>query len=191
MATLVKIRGLDRGKSVVSDGSVTGGSYRGFRIPQGMGLYYPAGVKATLTPTANTQSYTALYGGTYGNAIKVQTATGTLAVSVSYAAGTAVPTILVTAPATATLAANQAVVAAVNAHAEASQWVVAAIAGTGAAAHAVVAATNLATGTNVGTGQPIYQNVSTKVTSIVDVDDAATQKVLKRNQYRYISLGAA
>lgn len=189
MATLVKIRGLDRGKSVVADGTV--GPPRGFRIPGGFGQQFPLGAKATLTPTTNTQSYTALYAGTYGNAIKVQTAVGTLAVSVTYAAGTAVPTILVTAPATATLAANQAVVAAVNANFEAAQWVVAAIAGTGAAAHAAVAATNLASGTNVGTGQPFYINVASKTTSIIDIDEPQTAKTLRRNVGRYVSLGLA
>lgn len=185
MATLVKIKGLERGNSAVGSGFVA----RGFRIPAG--TQYPAGVKASLTPTANTQTYTAKYGGTYGNAIRIQTAVGTLAVSVSYAASTGDPTILVTAPATATLVANQAVVAAVNAHAEASQFVTASIAGTGAAAHAVVAAAPLSGGTNVGTAQPFYRAVNNKSLVVVDVDDPAVARVLVRSKGRWISLGAA
>jgi hypothetical protein len=186
MATLVKIKGIDRGPSAVGSDLAT----RGFRVPAGLGQQFPSGVKASYTPTANTQTYTANYGGTYGNNFRVQTAVGTLAVSVSYAASTGYPTVLVTAPATATLAANQAVVAAVNAHAEASQYVTASVAGTGAAAHAVVAATALSGGTDVGTGQAIFRLVNNKVGPvIVDVDDPATAKVLRRNGYRFVSLG--
>lgn len=187
MATLVKLKGLDRGDSAVNSGTV--GPARGFRVPAG--TQFPSGVKASLTPTALTQTYTALYGGTYGNSIKVQTATGTLAVSVSYASSTGAPTILVTAPATGTLAANQAVVAAVNAHAEASQFVVASVAGAGTGAHATVAATNLTGGTDVGTGQPIYRTLTNKALVVVDVDDPAVAKVLRRSAGRYVSLGLA
>jgi len=191
MATLVKIRGLDRGDSAVGSGTAMSAGNRGFRLKSGLGKQFPSGVKASLTPTALTQTYTARYGGTYGNAIKVQTANGTLAVSVSYTATTGAPTILVTAPATGTLAANQAVVAAVNGHAEASQYVVASVAGAGTGAHAVVAATNLAGGTDVGTGQNIYVPVNNRSTAIVDIDDAETARTLRRNTNRFLSLGAA
>lgn len=187
MATLVKIKGLERGHSAVGAGSAA----RGFRVPSGQGLQYPSGVKASLTPTANSVTFTALYGGTYGNSIQVATAVGTLAVAVTYAASTGNPTITVTAPATANLAANQAIVAAVNAHAEASQFVVASVAGTGAAANAAVAAAPLSGGTNVGTGQPINRVVNNKSLVVVDVDDAATARALIRAKGRWISLGAA
>jgi hypothetical protein len=186
MATLLKIRGLDRG-TASGDSPVV--ARRGFRVPSALGKQFLSGVKASLTPTANTQTYTAKYGGTWGNSVRIQTATGTLAVSVSYAASTGVPTILVTAPATATLAANTAVVNAVNAHAEASQLVTASIAGTGAAAHAVVAATALSGGTDVGTGQSIYVRTNQSATALVDADDPATAKMLRRNAGRFISLG--
>lgn len=186
MATLVKIKGIDRGPSAVGSDMAS----RGFRIPQGLGQQFPSGVKASYTPTAATQTYTANYGGTQGNNIRVQTAVGTLAVTVSYASSTGYPTILVTAPATATLAANQAVVAAVNAHPEASQFVTASIAGAGTTAHAAVAATALSGGTDVGTGQAIYRLVNNKVGPVtVDVDDPATAKLLRRNAGRFVSLG--
>jgi hypothetical protein len=186
MPTLVKIRGLDRGPSAVGGDLLS----RGFRVPLAE-LAYPAGVKASLTPTAATQTYTALQGGTFGNAIRIQTAVGALAVSVTYAAATGAPTILVTAPATGTLVANQAVVAAVNAHAEASQFVVASVAGAGTGTHAVVAATNLSGGTNVGTGQQQFRIVNNRSTFVVDVDEPQTAKMLRRNAGRFISLGAA
>lgn len=188
MATLVKLRGLNR-VNTAGTGAVI--SNRGFRVRDALGLQYPAGVKASLTPTANTQTYTAKYGGTYGNSISVQTVVGTLGVNVTFASGTGLPTVVVTAPATATLAANQAVVAAVNAHPTASQYVTASIAGTGAAAHAAVAATALSGGTNVGTAQTIERTLAGAVTVIVDLDDAFTLRQLRRNQAQYISLGQA
>jgi hypothetical protein len=187
MATLVKIRGLDRGPQVVGGDMAP----RGLRVNSGLGQQFPSGVKASLTPTANTQTYTALYGGTYGNNIRVATAVGTLGVTVAYTAATGQPTITVTAPATATLAANQAVVAAVNAHPEASLYVVASVNGTGAAAHAAVGAANLTGGTDVGTGQPIVRLLNNRATIVVDVDDPATAKALRRNAGRWVSLGAA
>lgn len=186
MPTLVRIRGLDRGPSAVGSDM----SSRGFRLPLAE-QQFPGGAKATLTPTANTQTYTALNGGTFGNAIRVQTIVGTLGVAVTYTAGTGAPLIAVTAPATATLAANQAVVAAVNAHAEASQFVLASVAGTGAVAHFAVAATNLSGGTNVGTGQPQYRIINNRSTVTVDVDLPEVAKMLRRNAGRFISLGAA
>jgi hypothetical protein len=186
MPTLVKIKGLDRGPSAVGGDLLA----RGFRVPSNS-QQFPAGVKASRTPTAATQTYTANYGGTFGNSISLTTVVGTLGVAVTYAANTGAPTITVTAPATATLAANQAVVAAVNAHPEASQFVTASVAGAGTTAHAATGPAALAGGTDVGTGQAIYRNVGSKALVVVDVDNAETAKMLRRNAGRYISLGAA
>jgi hypothetical protein len=77
MAYLAKIRALPRG-SASGDVSVMKG--RGVRVPSGLGPYFPAGVKASLTPTANSVTFTALYGGTWGNSLRVQTLVGTLAI---------------------------------------------------------------------------------------------------------------
>lgn len=188
MATLLKIRGLDR--DVASGESVPP---RGFRVAsqykQAQGGSGTA--KATLTPTANSVKFDAKYAGAWGNNVRVATASGSLAVAVSYAASTGHPTITVTAPATATLAANQAIVAAVNADPIASQFVTASVAGTGAAANAAVAAANLATGSD-GTGAslyPIYIRVSGQQVQIIDIDNQETARNLRRNNGRFVSLG--
>src|SRR6476469_182267 len=183
MATLLKVRGLDRGSQVVG-GDI---APRGFRVNSGLGQQFPSGVKASLTPTANSVTFTSNYAGTYGNNFRITTVVGSLAVSTAYAAGTGFPTITVTAPATATLAANQAIVAAVAADPQASQLVTASVAGTGAAANAAAGPTNLAGGTDVGTGQPIVRVANNKTIVIVDVDDPATAKALRRNAGRWVS----
>jgi len=190
MATLVKIKGLRRARAVGDVQGVMSG--RGMRVRSALGDAYPAGVKATRTPTANTQLYTAKQGGTYANAILITTVVGTLGVAVTYAASTGVPTITITAPATATLAANQAVVAAVNADPTAGQLVTASIAGTGAAAHAANGPTAMSGGTNVGTGQALYLRINGGALAIVDVDDPRVASALRRaNPTDWISLGLA
>lgn len=185
MATLVKIHGLDRGPQVVGGDLAA----RGFRVNSGLGQQFPAGVVASLTPTANGVTYSAKNGGTYGNGTRITTVVGSLGVATTFTASTGQPLVTVTAPATATLAANQAIVAAVAADPVASQFVTAATSGTGAAANAATGPTNLAGGTDVGTGQPIVRVLNNKTLAIVDVDDPATAKALRRNAGRWVSLG--
>jgi hypothetical protein len=56
----------------------------------------------------------------------------------------------------------------------------------------VGAAAALANGANgTGTSEPFYQNVNSKSTVLVDVDDQKTVRTLKRNANRFVSLGAA
>ncbi len=188
MPTLVKIRGLERGDSAVASGSAS--AARGFRMPSGYGLAYPSGVKATATGGATTSALTvtAKQGGTYANGHVVnvsQAGAGTGTVTVALAAGTGVPTFTVTGAATMT-SANAA--AALNAHFGFASLYSAVGGGVGTT---LVNPGALAAGTNVGTGQQFNVGVSSKTTAIVDMDDANTLKLLRRNLTRYISLGSA
>lgn len=190
MAYLAKLRGLPRG-SQAGDSSLIKG--RGLRVNSGLGLAFDSGVKAALTPTANSVTFTAVAGGTWANAITVQTIVGALAIAVTFNATTGTPVIAVTAPATATLAANQAIVAAFNADPIAGQYVIASVAGTGAAANAAVGAAALSTGTtgtNVGTGRPLWLRVWQGAMVIVDLDSPLTSKVLRRSAGNYTVVGA-
>lgn len=186
MATLALLRGLTRGKSAVGDALA-----RGFRVPlntytrqEGAGA-----VRASRTPTANTQTYTAKGAGTWGNNISVTTVVGSLGVSVTFAASTGHPTVTVTAPATATLAANQAVVNAVNAHPTASALVTATLAGTGDAAHAATGPLALQNGANgSGSAERVYVPVTNRATFPVDLDDPKVERVLGRNKNKWVVL---
>jgi hypothetical protein len=157
MAILVKIAGLRRGNTVRSDST----SPRGFRVKSGLGLQYPSGTKAfeiigtVGAPNAAVQ-YTARYGGTYGNAVKVvQNAPSgsTRIITTAYAASTGAPTVTITPTTTDTAA---TLVAAFNQHPEASQYAVASLVGTGASAPVASADANAvvtlaqATGTSTG-----------------------------------------
>lgn len=187
MATLAKIRGLPRGSAAGDAGVMRG---RGLRVTSGLGLVFDGGVKAALTPTANSVTFTAVAGGVWGNSLRVATAVGTLAVSVAYNATTGFPTFTVTAPATATLAANQALVAFANGNPEFANYLVASVAGTGAAANAAVAAANLTGGTDVGTGRRLLVRTAANASVIVDLDDSAVAKVLRRSAGNYNVIGA-
>jgi hypothetical protein len=197
MATNVKIRGIDRGKSAVSDGSVS--ALRGFRVKSSLGNSVTGGtsVKASLTigATTNGAVYTAKIGGAAGNNIQVGvtqsggTAT-VLSVVTTYAATTGYPSIVITAGSTCT---PNTIVAAVNADPVASQFITAAPLTTGdgttLAAAAASALTSGADGT--GTAEAFYVKVTNKATVVVDVDEPKTARTLKRNGYRFVSLGAA
>jgi hypothetical protein len=193
MAYLAKIKGYQRANAAADTPVLRA---RGVRVPSGLGSQFPSGAKATYVPTANGVAYTAIYGGTWGNSLRVQTAIGALAITAPSAinATTGFPDFLVTAPATATVAANQAIVAAVNADPYMSQFIVASLSGTGAAANAAVAVTALSTGTNVGTGQPIWvratQGTGQTGTAIVDLDNALTARMLRRQEGAYKVVGA-
>lgn len=193
MATLVKIRGLDRGDSAVASGTVLSVGDRGFRVASGYGLQYLSGVKATASngATNGILRITAKYGGTWANGHAVTVSlggSGTGTVTLALAAGTGVPTYTVTGGAAMTAA--QAA-AALNADPSFSVLYTADNStGTGASV-ATAGTITLASGTNVGTGQPIYVPVNNKRTAIVDIDDAATARTLRRNYNRVISLGAA
>lgn len=187
MATLVKLRGLDRGDSAVASGSALSAGDRGFRVKSGFGQQYPSGVKATATVASTpTFTVTAKYGGTWANGHTVTVATGGTAgnIVVSYGAGTGVPTFTISTGGTLTV--TQAV-AALNAHAHFSQYYTAS--GSGAALTAGGSGA-LAGGTNVGTGQSIYVQLNNKSTAVVDIDDAETARTLRRNYNRFMSLGS-
>ena len=193
MATLVKIKGLDRGINS-ADLTTVGRSYRGIRVkaPYQQAQGGSGTAKATLTPNTNSVSFTANSAGTWGNNVSIVTAVGTLGVATTYAATTGYPTITVTAPATATVAANTAIVSAVNNDPVASQYVTAALAGTGAAANAGQSTATLASGSN-GSGavlNPIWIKAAQNAPVVVDVDDPQNVRVLRRNYNRFISLGA-
>lgn len=139
MATLLKIKGLDRGDSSPGSGTALSPGNRGFRVPSAIGTQYPLGTKAfeivgtVGAPNAAVQ-YLAKYPGAFGNNLKVvqNTPSGSSTViAVAYAATTGNVTITVT-PSTTDTAATTA--AAVNLHSEASQYVVASVVGTGASA---------------------------------------------------------
>lgn len=198
MATLVRIRGLTRGGSAVSDGSATGGSYRGFRIKSGLGQRFDAGAKATLSIGAGNAGvkYDAKYGGTWAHQVRVAHIDPTgnnvpLSVAVSAASGLVDITVTLATDGTSTITSTAAqVAAAVNAHAGAAQYVTASLLGTGATAAVAAAVAPLASGTDVGTGAPLYVRVNNKVDAVVDVDDAVTARELRRNDRNFISLGA-
>ena len=197
MPTLVKIRGLARAQAAAGDGSVMKG--RGVRLPSVYTAYNGAGsVKATLSMTANTVQYAAVAGGTWANALLITHVVGGSApsVAVTYASGTGVPTITVTAPATATLAANLLVVAAVNNDPVAGQFVVCSILGTGATAHTAGGPTALGgtvSGANdtSGGGYPLLIRAVQNGTIVVDVDNAKTARTLRRSDWNFVSLGVA
>jgi hypothetical protein len=196
MATVVKIRGLDRSNSnaVAGDGSATGGSYRGFKVPSTLGPTVTGGtsVKASLAVGSGTNgvTYTSKIGGVKGNDITIvqSAAAGTFSVAVTYAASTGKPTITVVPKTGETI--NQ-LIAQVNADPAAAQFVTASPVsdglGTTPATQAGAALANGANGT--GTSEPFYQSVNSKSTVLVDLDDQKTVRNLKRNANRWISLG--
>lgn len=204
MATVVKIRGLDRGKAAASDGSATGGSFRGFKVKSALGPSVTGGtsVAANLTIGAGNAAvkYTSKVGGAAGNNIQVAHVDPAgnnvaLSVVVTYSATTGYPVITVngaTDGASALTSTATQVAAAVNASAEASQFVTASLPGTGASVITAAAAAPLASGANgTGTSEPFYQSVNNKTTVLVDIDDPVTVRTLRRNNNRWVSLGAA
>lgn len=201
MATVVKIRGLDRADG---GGSATGGSYRGFKVKSALGPSVTGGtsVRASLTIGTTTAgvTYTSKIGGAKGNAIQVAHLDNAgnnnpLLVTVAYTASTGAPTINVQLATDGSGAPNSTanqVVAAVNAAPEAAQFVTASPLTTGAGTAVVGAAAALANGADgTGTSEPFYQSVNSRTTVLADVDDQVTVRTLKRNANRWISLGTA
>lgn len=193
MATLLKIRGLERGDSAVASGTALSGGIRGIRLKSGYGLQFPSGVKATATGGATTSGIvvTAKYGGTWANGHTFTYASGgaagSTAIAVTFAAGTGIPTVTFTCGSGVT--ANTAI-AALNADPFVSQLYTATPLSTGVGT-TLVSPGALASGTNVGTGQNVYVSVTNRRTTVVDIDDAETARTLKRNTNRFLSLGQA
>jgi hypothetical protein len=189
---LVQIQGLDRPNQAADTPAAR---LRGLRVPTQykQAQDTPGTAYASITPTANSVTFTATEPGAWGNNIRVATAVGTLGVALTYdtLANGGRPIITVTAPATATLAANQAIVAAVNGSPVAA-FVTASINGTGAAANAAVAAASAAGGSDgtAPTYYPVWQHTTWGFPVVVDIEDPLTAKLLKRGSYRYTSLGA-
>jgi hypothetical protein len=185
MATFVKIRGLDR----VASGNTSSLAARGFRAKSGYGQQFPAGVKATATGGATTSAVTvtAKYGGTWANGHTFTRVAGgadhNVAIVVTYAAGTAVPTFTYTA---GTLTTANELATALNANPLFAALYTATGGGTGTTLVSVGA---LAGGTNVGTGQSIEVPVTGLATAVVDIDDAFTLRQLYRMKGRWLSLG--
>lgn len=201
MATLVKIHGLDRANSA-GDASVL--ATRGFRLP--LSLKRAEGgtsmVTATLVSGAGNSAITfnARYPGAWGNNITVAiVAAGTnpRSIVVTYpSAGSAAPTITINlATTTGTPNASEtsaSVAASVNADPAAANFVTATAGGTGLGVVAAAAGAALATGAD-GTGStlsPIYARASAGNVLVVDVDDPKVSKLLRRNNGRFVSLGA-
>jgi hypothetical protein len=192
MATLLKIRGLNRGSA---KGDLTS---RGFRVRHGVIKNSVTGgtsVKASLAvgTTTNGIKYTAVPGGASGNNIKiVQSAAGTAAITVSAEASTGNPVITIVPQTGETL---NALAARVNADADASQYISAAggAAGDGTGSGttpATATSTALASGADgTGTAERFYVNVSSRGTVVVDVDDTNTQQSLRRSSGRFLPLG--
>lgn len=209
MATLLKIRGLDRATST-SDVSATSGASsmslsknaRGFRVRWGLGqaVRGTGGVQASKTiGTVNAAvTYTANWPGTVGNNIQTAhvVAGGSVARSIvtTIQAATGQPIITVN-PATTTGTVNgtetaTAIAAAVNNDPIASQYVTATAGGTGASIIVAGGASNLTAGANgAGTAEPIYLGANSAGPVVVDVDDQFTVRSLRRNAGRYVSLG--
>lgn len=189
MSTFVKLRGLSRVNNAAT-GSIM--SARGPRVRSAYGLQYPAGVKATATGGTGTSALTvtAKYGGTWANGHTFnvsQAGSGTGTVTVSYAAGTAVPTFTVTGGAGMT-AANAA--AALSSNPTFNQLYTASSGGTGTT---LVNPGALAGGTNVTSSQSAGQSIEITLnggsTVVVDVDDPFTLRQLRRNAGQFVSLG--
>lgn len=205
MATLLKIRGLDRGDAVsrTAAGSVVAG--KGFRVPSG-NLTQVVGatgaVRGVLARGAGNAAvtYTANWFGASGNNVQVahvaQAGTLPRSIVVTYAASTGYPTITVN-PATTAGAINagetaDVIAAAVNADPVASQYVTATSAAAGTATTVTAAAAApLATGADgtLGTTQALYFIANSRTLVVVDLDDTTTRKMLRRNTGRYVSLG--
>ncbi len=191
MPTLVKIRGLDR-----SNVGGYPGVGSGFRLRSafkqktgGTGV-----VKATRTSTGTTDNLfrvTSRYGGATFNGIglTVNAPAGSTTTVTAAVQSDGLPNIVVSPKTGAT--ANE-VVAAINANPDAAQWVTADVpSGTGAAAVVATAAGDLTTGAD-GTGSSdsdILLMVRSTNSTVVDLDDVLTMKLLRRNAGRYISLG--
>ena len=193
MARLVKLLGLDRGESG-SSGAYAG---RGFRLPSahkqkvgGTGVVAASREVGTANDRLRVSSK---YGGAVFNGIGFQIGTGGGATPVisTTIQSDGLPNILVTCDATTT--ANE-VIALINGDVEASQWVVADRPNGDGTANVVAAANADLTGGNNGTGSsdaPVLQRVTAKNVVVVDLDDAATLRLVRRNAGRFVSLGGA
>lgn len=208
MATLLKIRGLDRATSTSDVSATTGSSSmamskggRGFRVRWGIGQQQrgTGAVNASLTiGTSNAAvTYTANWPGTVGNTIQVAhvvTGTNSRSIVVTTAANTGRTIITVTAATTAGAANGTEtatnIAAAVNNDPVASQYVTAAAGGTGASVVVAAGAANLTAGANgAGSAEPIYLSANSAAPVVVDVDDQQTVRQLRRAAGRYVSLG--
>jgi hypothetical protein len=201
MATLVKLRGLDRATTATPNSAASGGEMfrSGFRVKSGVlspSVTGGTSVKAsrvTGTGATNQITWTARTGGVTGNNISITVAAasgtaGTATFAVSHVASTGLPSITAT-PGTGTTAAQLASLA--NKDPEVSQYVTAAPTdGTGAGTSLTQTILALQSGANgTGTSEPFYLTANSKSTVVVDLDDAATQRMLYRNKARYVSLG--
>ena len=195
MATYVKFRGLARGQGG-SDVSVMKG--RGVRVPYGA-LVFDAGVKASVIrgqTSAGRVTFTANEGGTWANggtnaglAASLVTGAGTGNVVVSVVlSGTGIGNLEIRVQIDDGVTTAAAAAAAVNAHPVASQFLndSASTAGDITA----LALANLASGTVVGTGRKKWQRLAQNSTLVVDVDDYAAARALRRAQWNVVSLGA-
>lgn len=197
-----------------SPGEASVASVRGFRIKSAMGRHFKQNSTSTkATISSGTLTWTANYPGAYGNGIQVDLTTGaysSVQVVTTTVSGTANPQISVYVP---TGLNALSVANAINADYEAGQ-IISVTPGGGDSNGA--AATNssvvysftpkwLSGGSNgTGTqdaepgpqtqgvaGEPIYVNVTSKTTWVVDADDGVVQRTLQRNYWRFIPLGPA
>lgn len=192
MATLVKIRGIDR----AADGDNNVISKNGFRVRNST-----SGTKASyttaLTGTNNDLVFTAVNGGPWGNDITVTYVdpggvSATLGVVVTGHA-------IVVNLGRATSAINSTgtlVRDLINGDASASALITAAYAtgnnGTGlVTAMSVQTLVGGAYGDGLTLDTSVYSLVNNTATVTVDIDDPQVARILRRNHYRYVSLGLA
>jgi hypothetical protein len=212
MATLVKIRGLDRPRSTTAGASGAASSAdspvmaRGFRLPASVGTastskFSPAGVKASRTSGSSNAALTvtANEGGTYGNSITfrvvAQSGTAGRSVVIDYptAGSSAVRITLNPATTGGSIDAGETAALMVGYlnNSAASHLITASLgASTGATVIAADAGGTLANGTDVAPlSDPLYLRLTEAFTVVVDMDDARVAKLLRRNAGRFISLG--
>lgn len=209
MATLLKIRGLQRATSTSDVSATTGSSSmamskggRGFRVRWGLGnqVRGTGQVQAAKTIGAANAAVTATanWPGVIGNSIQfgIVVAGGSVARSIvtTIQAATGQPIITVN-PATTTGVVNgtetaTAIAAAINNDPTASQYVTATAGGTGGSVVVAGAAANLTGGTDgAGTAEPIYLSVNSAAPVVVDIDNQQTVRSLRRNSGQFVSLG--
>lgn len=202
---------LTTASGIFVSGSDSVAGVHGFRVKSALGRQYSYDSAAVAASTATLSGvggddftgyidWAANYPGTYGNNISVGLTTSgsgnAITISTSWAATTGYPTFTVTCPPSTLV---WQVVAAVNSDEEASQFINASTltptntAG-GFAPLALVGGTN---GTKLDAeppynvaGEPIWINVTDRVTVVVDIQDRVVQRTLQRNRWRYVSLGA-
>ncbi len=191
-------------------------SVQGFRVKSALGRQYSftpggatagaAAATATFSGSTSNINFQANYPGTYGNNISIiltQSGTGTqtglfnVQFTTTWSTPNGYPTFTINVPSAGLQ--NWQIVNAINADEQLSQFITASTLSPNST-DVQFGAIQLTGGTNPTTtdaeppyglaGEPIWINVTDKVTVVVDIQDRVVQRTLQRNRWRYISLGA-